>query len=121
MTQLDLLTEPRAPQRTHRPMTRSEGYPVIDGLGAKYTTWHPYNPAMFAAIRRELADGPRTWGDLYMTLRAYPGDTDKLKGHLYRMVSTGEVEEGEVFYGAENPRDPGYQGSANDYRLTEAA
>lgn len=121
MTQLSLLSTPTAPARhtTAPPQLRSDYWTEPTG-NIRYDKRHPYDPVLFAAIRRELADGPRLWGDLHRALADRYGHF-ALRAHLYRMTSTGEIEEREHYWGASDPHDPAYRGWTGEYRITEAA
>lgn len=122
MTQLDLLSTPAAPARhdTAPPQLRSDDWVEPSGLGIRFDKRHPFDEALFAAIRRELAGGPRDWPHLHRRFAGRFG-TFALKAHLYRLASTGEIEERPKYWGSSNPRDPWYLGWTGEYRITEAA
>ncbi|MDZ7789705.1 MAG: hypothetical protein U5L08_04275, partial [Xanthomonadales bacterium] len=115
MTQLDLLTETRPTARlTHVP-PNGDGWPEPWGCNWLNPIWRPFDPALFAAIRRELAEGPRDWPHMHQALVDENGYW-ALKGHVAHLIANGEVEERKRYWGAPNLHDRGYRGWVAEYR-----
>lgn len=113
-------SESQAPAKPYSEGDHSAGYYVPCG-NIFMAEWREYDEALFSAIRRLLADGPKEYADICKSLDGGQLRPHELNCHLFRMQRTGEITETPRYFTTSDARDPTYRGWHPIFELAEGA